>query len=181
MGIALAAALVATVVSLRTPKGRRLRDTVTLKLPCIGNIAKSLITARIIYLLGVLIEGHVQVLEALRLVRRAAGNAHYAELVAKAQKHVAEGELLSLSFSDTYLISPCVHAAIQSSEQSGQLDRLLLSIAGFLDDENETILRSLTSIIEPVILVVMGILVGLIAISMFLPLFDLTAMTQGGG
>ncbi len=181
MGIALAAALVATVVFLRTPNGKRLCDTITLKLPCIGNIAKSLITARVIYLLGVLMEGHVQVLEALRLVRRAAGNAHYADLIAKAEKHVAEGELLSLSFSDIHLINPCVHAAIQSGEQSGQLDRLLLNIAGFLDDENETILRSLTSIIEPMILVVMGVMVGLIAISMFLPLFDLTSLTQGGG
>lgn len=181
IGISLIAILVGTIVFLRTPNGKRLCDTIMLRLPCIGNIAKSLITARVVYLLGVLMEGHVQVLEALRLVRRGAGNAHYAELVAKAEKYVAEGELLSLSFSDTHLISPCVHAAIQSGEQSGQLDRLLLDIAGFLDDENETILRSLTSIIEPMILVIMGVLVGLIAISMFLPLFDLTSMTQGGG
>ena len=122
-----------------------------------------------------------QVLEALRLVRRAAGNANYAELISKAEKDVAEGELLSLAFSDTNLINPCVHAAIQSGEQSGHLDRLLLNIAGFLDEENETILRSLTSLVEPMILVIMGVLVGLIAISMFLPLFDLTSMTQGGG
>ena len=180
IAIAPAAALVAAIAFLRTPNGKRLCDTIMLKLPCIGNITKGLITARVIYLLGVLMEGHVQVLEALRLVKRAAGNAHYAELVAKAQQNVTEGELLSLSFSDTHLINPCVHAAIQSGEQSGQLDRLLLSIAGFLDDENETVLRSLTSIVEPVILVIMGILVGLIAISMFLPLFDLTSMTQGG-
>lgn len=140
-----------------------------------------MITARIVFLLGVLMEGHVKVLEALRLVRRAAGNAHYSEMISKAEKNVSEGELLSLAFSDPSLISPCVHAAVQSGEQSGQLDRLLLNIAGFLDEENETILRSLTSIIEPLILVIMGVLVGLIAVSMFLPLFDLTAMTQGGG
>jgi len=180
LAIAPAAALLAAIVFLRMPNAKRLCDTMTLKLPCVGSIVKGLITARIIYLLGVLMEGHVKVLEALQLVRRAAGNVHYAELVAKAQKHVEEGELLSLSFSDAHLISPCVHAAIQSGEQSGQLDRLLLSIAGFLDDENETTLRSLTSIIEPTILVIMGVLVGLIAISMFLPLFDLTSMTQGG-
>ncbi|MFC1635699.1 type II secretion system F family protein, partial [Planctomycetota bacterium] len=89
--------------------------------------------------------------------------------------------LLSLAFSDGNLISPCVHEAIQSGEQSGQIDSLLLSIADFLDEDNETILRSLTSIVEPLILIIMGVLVGLIAISMFLPLFDLTAMTQGGG
>ena len=181
IGICLIAALVGFVVFLRTPKGKRSCDTVMLRLPCIGNIAQNLITARVVYLLGVLMEGHVKVLEALRLVRRAAGNSHYAELISKAEKDVSEGELLSLAFSDTHLISPCVHAAIQSGEQTGQLDDLLLNIAGFLDEENETILRSLTSIVEPLILVIMGVLVGLIAVSMFLPLFDLTSMTQGGG
>jgi type II secretory pathway component PulF len=129
----------------------------------------------------VLIEGHVRLLDALQLVRRAAGNIHYAELISNAEKHVAEGELLSLAFSDTNLINPCVREAILSGEQSGQLDRLLPNIANFLDEENEAILRSLTSIVEPMILVVMGTLVGLIAISMFLPLFDLTSMIQGGG
>lgn len=181
IGLCLIAILIGLVAFLRTPKGQRSRDTIILKLPCIGNIAQNLITARIVYLLGVLMEGHVKVLEALRLVRRAAGNIHYAELISKAEKDVSEGDLLSRAFSDTHLISPCVHAAIQNGEQSGQLDDLLLNIADFLDEENETILRSLTTIIEPLILIIMGVLVGLMAVSMFLPLFDLTSITQGGG
>jgi type II secretory pathway component PulF len=61
------------------------------------------------------------------------------------------------------------------------VDRLLLNVSTFLDEENEVIVRSLTSIMEPIILIFMGILVGLIAICMFMPLFDLTSMTQGGG
>jgi type IV pilus assembly protein PilC len=177
----MAGAVFALVTYLRSPNGRRLCDTVMLKLPCIGNITKSLTTARIICLLGVLMEGHVPVLKALRLVKRAAGNVLYADLIAKAEKHVTNGEQLSLAFADANLISPCVHEAIHSGEQSGQIDSLLLNISGFLDDENEVIIRSLTSIIEPLILVIMGVLVGLIAISMFMPLFDLTSMTQGGG
>ena len=181
LGTGLVAALVGIIVYLRTPSGKHLCDTIILRSPCIGNIARRLITARIVYLLGVLMEGHVKVLEALRLVKRAAGNSHYVELIAKAEKHVTEGELLSLASSNPNLISPCVHEAIQSGEQSGQIDSLLLNIADFLDEENETILRSLTSIVEPLILVIMGVLVGLIAVSMFLPLFDLTSMTQGGG
>ncbi len=180
MGLSLAGAIIAVAAYLRRPNGKRLYDTITLKLPCIGNITKSLTTARIVSLLGVLMEGHVPVLQALRLVRRAAGNVHYAELISKAEKHVADGESLSLAFSDENLISPSVHEAIHSGEQSGQIDRLLLNIADFLDDENEIVLRSLTSIIEPLILIIMGVLVGLIAISMFLPLFDLTSITQGG-
>ncbi len=177
----IAGTIFALVTYLRTENGRRLYDTVILKLPCIGNIVRSLTTARVVCLLGVLMEGHVSVLKALRLVKRAAGNVHYAELIEKAEKHVSNGEPLSLAFSDTNLINPCVYETIHSGEQSGQINRLLLNIAGFLDDENEIIIRSLTSIIEPLILVVMGVLVGLIAISMFMPLFDLTSMTRGGG
>ncbi|MFB0524343.1 MAG: type II secretion system F family protein [Phycisphaerae bacterium] len=177
--------VVGTVVSvyfyLRTPDGNRFRDTAILRLPYIGSITKSLATARIVRLLGVLMAGHVPVLKVLELIRHAAGNINYAELICKAEEHVTKGELISLAFCDANLISPSVHEVIRSGEQSGQLSRLSLNIADFLDDENEVTIRSLTSIMEPVILIVMGILVGLVALSMFMPLFDLTSMAQGGG
>lgn len=176
----LAGMLFSSLAFLRTPKGRRLRDIVILRLPYIGSIAKSFSTARIISLLGVLLEARIPVLEALRLARRGAGNVRYQELVSKAEDYVARGEPMSLAFSDTALISPSIHEAIRSGEQSGEIDRLLLNVSAFLDEENEVIVRSLTSIIEPVILICMGLLVGLISICMFTPLFDLTAMTQGG-
>lgn len=79
------------------------------------------------------------------------------------------------------MISPSVYEAIRSGEQTGQVGPLLLNIADFLDEENEIVVRSLSSILEPVILILMGVLVGFMALSMFLPLFDLTSMTQGGG
>lgn len=97
----------------------------------------------------------------------------------QAEEYVSRGEPMSQAFADTPLFTPSIYEAIRSGEHSGEIDQLLLHVSSFLDEENETILRSLTSIIEPVILIVMGILVGLIAVCMFLPLFDLTAMTQG--
>jgi len=181
IGLFVVGTIVGVSAYLRTPDGNRFRDTVILRLPYIGSITKSLATARIIRLLGVLMASHVPVLKALELIRHAAGNVHYAELICKAEEYVARGELISIAFCDANLISPSVHEAIRSGEQSGQLDRLSLNIADFLDDENEVIIRSLTSIMEPLILIIMGILVGLIALSMFMPLFDLTSMTQGGG
>ena len=84
------------------------------------------------------------------------------------------------AFADANLVDPTVYEAIHSGEQSGQLDQLLLNVADFLEEDNEVVVRSLTTIIEPIILIGMGLLVGLIAVSMFLPLFDLTAMTQAG-
>jgi len=176
------AGLIAAAVSyLRTPKGKALRDTMVLKVPYIGRVIRSFSTARIVSLLGVLMQAHIPVLEALRLVRLSAGNVRYEEIVAKAEDYVARGEPMSAAFADASLISPSVHEAIRSGEESGEIDRLLLNIASFLDEENEVVIRSLTSIIEPVILILMGLLVGVVSICMFMPLFDLTAMTQGGG
>jgi type IV pilus assembly protein PilC len=181
------AALLAPVVAgasavafVRTPKGQRWRDAVVLRLPAVGGIVKSLATARIVRLLSVLMEGHVPMLESLQFVRQAAGNVYYAELIARAEDNVLKGEPLNLAFADSDLISPSVHEAIRSGERSGHLDSLLSNVADFLDEENEVIVRSLASIVEPCILIVMGILVGFIAVSMFMPLFDLTSMTQGG-
>jgi type II secretory pathway component PulF len=175
-----AAVLVCGAAFFRTSRGQRLRDAIVLRFPFVGGVFKSLATARIVRLLAVLLEGHVPVLESLQYVRQAAGNIHYGELIALAEDHVLKGEPISLAFADEKLISPSVHQAIQSGEESGRLDSLLLNVADFLDEENEVIVRSLASIIEPGILIVMGVLVGFIAISMFMPLFDLTAMTQGG-
>jgi len=173
-------AVYGVILGLRRPTGRRIKDTLLLKVPYVGDIVRGFATARIIRLLGVLLTGQVPLLQALVLIRGAVTNVHYEALVSTAHDQVAQGEPLSQAFSDPFLVSPSVHEAIRSGEQSGQLDKLLLEVAGFLDDENEVIVRSLTSIMEPVILVVMGLLVGAVAISMFLPLFDLTAMTQGG-
>lgn len=179
IGLLLAGAVFGLRHYLRTPAGRRFRDVLVLRLPYIGGVAVSLAGARIISLLGVLLEARIPVLEALRLVRSAAGNVLYEELIMKAEEYVSRGEPMSQAFADTPLFSPSIYEAIRSGEHGGEIHRLLLSISNFLDEENDVIVRSLTSIIEPVILIAMGILVGLIAVCMFLPLFDLTAMTQG--
>lgn len=172
--------VVATVTWLRRPQGKRFSDTVVLHIPRIGNIVKSFAVARITRLLGVLLQGRVPVLEALSLTRQAAGNFHYVELVRKAEDLVSRGEPIHSAFGDTALIMPSICETIRSGERSGQIGPMLVHVADFLDDENDVILRSLTSIIEPVILVVLGVVVGVVAISLFMPLFDLTSMVQGG-
>lgn len=171
---------VVAVSWLKTPAGKLYRDSIILRLPQIGKIVKNFATARIVRLLGVLMESHVTILEALHLTRQAAGNIRYNELISRAEEQVSQGELISSAFSDTDLITPSVCEAIRSGEQSGRLGSLLVNVADFLDDENEIIVRSLTSIIEPIILVLLGLLVGVVAISMFTPLFDLTSMMEGG-
>jgi type II secretory pathway component PulF len=127
-----------------------------------------------------LLDSHVSVLEALSLTRESIGNHHYAALIAKAEEAVTQGKNIHVAFAESNLITPGVAEAIRSGEQSGQVGTLLCHIADFLDEENEVVVKSLTSILEPIILVLMGLLVGSIAISMFLPLFDLTSMTNKG-
>jgi len=177
--------LVAVGASVRyylgTPNGKRSWDTLVLRLPQVRTIVKGFVTARIVRLLGVLLEGGVSILEAIRLTRSAAGNVHYRQLLEKAEEAVTRGEPISTAFVDSDLVSPSVCEAIRNGELTGRLGELLLNVADFQDEDNDIIVRSLTSIIEPVILVALGLLVGLMAVSLFMPLFDLTSMTQGGG
>jgi len=162
---------------LRTPAGRRLIDLAAVTLPLIGPIARSFSTARIARLMGVQFEGHVPLLEALRLTRESMSNTLYADLVARAEEAATQGALISSAFDNTPLVTPTIAEAIKSGEQSGQMAPMLLNIADFMDEENEVVVKSLTSIIEPIILIVLGVVVGFVALSLFLPMFDLTAAT----
>jgi type II secretory pathway component PulF len=160
--------------------GRKTLQRALLQAPKLGMLVKGLITARLTRLLGVLVESQVPLLEALKLTRAAAVNYRYADLIALAEEAVARGEPVSTALADPELITPAVYEAVRSGEQSGKVGSLLLTMADFLDEENEAAIKSLTSLLEPLILVVLGILVAFIALSMFLPLFDLAAIAQGG-
>ena len=164
---------------LKTTTGKRLLDRALISMPQFGKIIRSFATARITRLLGILLQGRVPLLDALELTQEATTNFYYKQLLTKATDAITRGDTLAGAFSDARLIAPSVCEAIRSGDKSGQLGTLLGAIADFLDEENEVTLRSLTSIIEPVILIVLGLLVGFIALSMFMPLFDLTAATRG--
>ncbi len=164
---------------LKTAQGRETRDTLLVRTPYISPMTRGFATARVARLLGTLLENSVPLLEALELTRHATGNVHYQRLVIRAEEAVTRGEPVSVAFRDERLIDPSVYEALRSGEATGQIAPLLLNIADFLDEDNEIILRSLTSILEPIILVILGLLVGTVALSMFLPLFDLTASVGG--
>jgi type II secretory pathway component PulF len=166
---------------LRSPHGKITRDTFMIRAPQLGKISRNFCTARITRLLGTLIESRVPLIDALQLTRGAMRNGHYNHLLVLAEQAVVRGEPISTAFEDARLINPSVCEAIRNGERSGQVGKLLLNISEFMEEENEVVVKSLTSIIEPCILIILGVLVGFIAMSMFLPLFDLTAATGGGG
>jgi len=172
-----ATAITGLVFTLKTRGGRRAKDSFVLRTPKLGPIIRDFATERIARLLGVLISSNVSVLEAMALVRQAMSNVHYTELLESAEQAVGRGEPISSVLADAELINPSVYEAVRSGEQSGQVGSLLVDIADFLDEENRAAIRSLTNILEPLILVVLGVIIGFVAVSLFLPLFDLTAMT----
>ena len=162
-----------------SPAGRRTIDALVLKLPVAGPMLQNFAVARIARVLGVLVMGKVPLLDALVLSRQTVRNTQYVDLMGRAEESVTRGATVSSVFAATDLVSPALCEAIRSGETSGQMGPLLLNIADFLDEENEVVVKSLTSIIEPVILVGLGLVVGFVALSLFLPLFDLTSATHG--
>jgi type II secretory pathway component PulF len=180
-----AAAAIAAVVAgvwawARSAAGRRCFDRLVLRLPLVGRLTRSLITARITRILGVLLDGNVPVLDALALAQGSINNHCYAGLLAQATESVRQGERMSDAFDNETLIAPSTCEAIRTGEETAQVGPMMLMVADFLEQENELTTRSLTSIIEPVILIAMGGLVAFVAFSMFLPLFDLISSAGGG-
>jgi type IV pilus assembly protein PilC len=181
VGIGAVSTISAASLWLRSTPGRNRIQKTMLNLPKFGRLMRSLLTARVARLLGTLLESRVPLLDALKLTRQSTGNVHYADLVARAEEAVTRGEAVSTVLSASDLISPSVQEALRNGEQSGRIGAPLIHMADFLDEENEVVVRTLTSLLEPAILIVLGALVGLMALSMFLPLFDLVAATGGGG
>lgn len=169
VGIALA------IVAAGTRSGKRLVMDVALRLPVIGAAIKSLATARIARVLGVLLDGKVQMVDALQLTREATGVEAFAALVTRAEDFVLRGDAVSAAWEGSSLIPASVVEAVRSGERTGRVGTVLLSLADNMDEDNEIAIKTATHVIEPVILIGLGLVVGVMAISMFLPLFDLTA------
>lgn len=174
-----AAGIIALRLFVKSPTGKHVIDGLMLTLPALSHVTRSYATARIARLMGVLIECNVPLLDTLQLVRNATGNSRYEEMMRQAEHTVVSGEPVSNAFADDRLIEPALYEAVRNGEQSGRMSMLMLTVAEFMDEENDTRLKALTSLFEPMILVVLGVMVGGIAISMFMPMFDLTA-TAGG-
>ncbi|MHC4140353.1 MAG: type II secretion system F family protein [Planctomycetota bacterium] len=180
---AYAAAMLGSVIGLAfliaSQAGRRFRDRTLLQIPGLGGIVRDLLTARFTRLLGVLLGSQIPMLEALSITRRSTGNSRYAELVEEAEESVIRGEALSGVLSQSSLISPYVAEAVRHGERSGHVSPVLMEMAEFLDEENEALVQTLTKLIEPFMLIALGLVVAVIAVSLFMPLFDLTSLTTG--
>ncbi len=165
---------------LRSDAGWSAFDSMLLKAPRVGPVRRSFALARMTRLLGTLLDSRVNLLDALRLTRDSLSSSAYIKLLADCEASVEKGLPLADSIGDPALVSPAVKEAIASGERSGQIGPVLLQVADFLDEDNEQFAKVLSALIEPVVLTIMGILVGGVAVSMFLPMFDLAANAGGG-
>lgn len=163
----------------RTPAGRRFGQNLMLRLPKVGPIMRSFGTARVARILGTLLEAKVPMIEAIGLTRRSVTTHAFVQMLDRAERVVTKGDPVSTAFIESDLFVPASAQAVRNGEQSGRLAEVLVHIADYLDEENESTIKALSSLLEPVIMLVLGGLVAFVAVSMFLPLFDLTASAGG--
>lgn len=156
-----------------TPKGQRYIDAKTLDVPVFGPILKKVAVARFTRTLGTLIKSGVPIMQALETVASTAGNVVIAEAVMNTRESIREGGHLSDPLKKSGIFPNMVTSMISVGEETGALDIMLNKIADFYDQEVDTAVKGLTSLIEPIVIVVMGIVIGTIVICMFLPMFGM--------
>jgi type IV pilus assembly protein PilC len=144
-----------------------------LKIPILKGIIVKVITARFARTFSALIEAGVAVLEALAVTSRAVGNVIYEEALMKAEEEVKNGKPLSSIIEANPIFPPIVAQMLSVGEETGQTDKILVKVAEFYEEEVDTAIQGLSSIIEPIMIVIMGGMVGLIAASVMLPIANL--------
>ncbi|MFC1829814.1 type II secretion system F family protein, partial [Thermodesulfobacteriota bacterium] len=157
----------------KSDKGRYLIDRIILHLPGFGLLVKKLSIARFSRTLGSLLENGVSMLIALDIVKNIGGNVLIAHAVEDASKEVGEGKSLGDALWKSRLFPNLFIQMIQVGEQSGELESMLNKVADIFDNEVETTVMSLTSLLEPVMILIMGGVVGFIVLSICLPIFEM--------
>ena len=164
-----------------TPQGRLAIDTALLKLPVIGMLLRKIAVARFTRTLGTLISSGVPILEGLDITARTSGNAVVERAILKTRKAVEAGRSLVDPLKETEVFPGMVTQMIAVGEQTGAMDAMLQKIADFYEDEVDAAVKDLLTLMEPVMIMFLGIVVGGIVISMYLPLFSLIGKLATGG
>lgn len=156
-----------------TPSGRYTLDNLSLKIPVFGEIIKKVAVARFSRTFGTLIQSGVPMITALEVVKESANNAVLERVIEEVQKEAEEGGQLSTKLQDSTIFPPMVTQMIAIGEESGELETMLEKIADFYDTEVDNAVESLTALMEPVFIVVLGGIVGAIVVAMYLPIFNI--------
>ncbi len=163
-----------------TESGHRNIDATMLKVPVLGDVLLKGAVARFTRTLGTLIASGVPILAGLEITARTSGNRIISEAIMTARSSISEGETVSAPLKASGVFPPMVVQMISVGEQTGALDEMLTKIAVFYESEVDTAVDSMTSIIEPLMIVMMGGMVGGMVVAMYLPMFKLISVVAGG-
>ena len=156
----------------KTPVGRVTMDGFFLKMPLFGDLAQKSSTARFCRTFGSLSRSGVPILTALEIVRDTSGNQVIANAIDSAQSEIQSGGMISLALQEHDVFPVMAIQMISIGEETGELDQMLMKVADFYEDEVEQAVKALTSIMEPIMIVVLGGMVGSILVAMYLPMFS---------
>jgi type IV pilus assembly protein PilC len=168
-------------LSRKTPPGRAVTDVVLLWTPIFGSLIRKTTIARFTRTLGTLISAGVPILEAVTVTKETSGNFVFERALGKVHDSIREGESFAGPLRESKTCDPIVVNMIDVGEETGELDVMLLKIADNYDEEVDVAVASLVSLLEPLMVVVLGGMVGTIVVAMFLPMVAMIESLQGGG
>ena len=162
-----------------TEKGRAIVDSASLKMPIIGPLLRRVAVAKFTRTMGTMLSSGVAILEALEIVAKTAGNKTVEAAIYHTRGGIAEGRTMSDPLSESGVFPAMVCQMISVGESTGALDAMLGKIADFYDEEVDQAVENLTSAIEPVMMVFMGVVIGGLVVSMYLPIFKMAGAVGG--
>src|SRR5205807_1713204 len=164
---------------MRTKGGRRAFDTIILKTPIFGPLLRKVAVARFTRTLGTLLGSGVPILDALDIVAKTAGNVVVSDAILHARQKISEGKNLAEPLGETKVFPSMVVQMIGVGEQTGAMDSMLQKIADFYEDEVDSATRDMLAMLEPIIIGLLGVSIGGIVISLYMPLFSMIAKLAG--
>jgi type IV pilus assembly protein PilC len=163
----------------KTDSGAKRIDSALLRLPVFGQLTQKTCIARVSRILALMMKSGVPILDALSIVARTSGNIIISEAILEARSTVEQGSPLAEGLEGKACIPTLMVRMLAAGEKTGQIDAMCVNIADTYDDEVETMISALTSLLEPILMVFLGILIGGIVVSLFLPIFKLSSIVGG--
>lgn len=163
---------------IKNPDRRMVIDKMKLCIPVVGNLIQQIAVARFSRTLGTLLSSGVPILAALQTVRDTIGNEFIARAVMQIKDSIKEGESVSGPMEASKAFPPLVTKMVNIGEETGDLSKMLIQIADNFEDEVDVAVSGLTSLLEPLLIVFMGLMVGFIVVAMFMPLFSLAKLVE---
>lgn len=171
---ALVLLIVGVALGLRTEQGKVFAQKLMLRVPLIGTTCRMLYASRLLRTLGVMLESGIPLLDGVEVTRGTVGHCEYVTFLDAVEKSVKEGRTLAEPFAKSNLFAPAVKQMVHTAEMTGSTGMVMLKMADHYEEEVEIRLKVLTSMLEPLIVVIMGSVVGFISMSLFLPLFKIS-------